>query len=216
MLWTAKFPSKNDTVDVGAWEIVANNMARSSNIRVVEASAKKYNSKYHTYLTKRFDGTAAGERIHFSSAMTMLGYNDGNGVDEGVSYLELVEFIIQNGANVNADLEELFRRIVFSIAMSNTDDHLRNHGFILTTKGWIPSSAYDINPNPYRVGLKFNISENDNSLDYNLALNFRLSEGKANGIIDNVKLVVSNWEKVATNYKLSRIEQDIMRPAFRF
>ena len=140
--------------------------------------------------------------------MTLLGYNDGADADDGVSYLELVEFIIQNGANVNEDLEELFKRITFSVAISNTDDHLRNHGFILTKSGWTLSPAYDINPNQYGVGLKLNISENDNSLDFNLVLSvapyFRLSEKRATELIEQTKKVVSEWRNTASKFKNSK------------
>jgi serine/threonine-protein kinase HipA len=150
--------------------------------------------------------------------MTLLGYTDGNGAEDGVSYLELVEFIIQNGANVKGDLTELFRRIVFSIAVSNTDDHLRNHGFILTKQGWRLSPAYDINPNPYGTGLKLNISEEDNSLDFDLALRvtpyFRLTENEGGDIIKKTQSIVSKWEEVATNYQISKSERDMMSPAF--
>ncbi len=218
-LWIAKFPSRNDETDIGAWEMVANELAQKSGIRMADALVKKFNKRHHTFLTKRFDRTQAGERLHFASAMTLLGYNDGVGADDGVSYLELIEFIIQNGTNVNADLEELFKRIVFSIAVSNTDDHLRNHGFLLTQNGWTLSPAYDINPNQYGTGLKLNISENDNSLDFNLALSvapyFRLTEKEAVKLIDKIKAVVSGWEKTADKYKIPRIEQEMMRSAFR-
>ena len=219
-LWIAKFPSKDDIIDTGAWEMLVNELAQKSGIRTALAMIKKYNNKHHTYLTKRFDRTPAGERLHFSSAMTLLGYSVGAGADDGVSYLELVEFIIQNGANVNADLEELFKRIVYSIAVSNTDDHLRNHGFILTQSGWTLSPAYDINPNQYGTGLKLAISESDNSLDFNLALSvapyFRLTENKAIKLIEDIKRTVSGWEKTASKYGISKIEQDLMRPAFRW
>lgn len=219
-LWIAKFPSKNDFIDVGAWEMVVNELGQKSGLKMSEGLAKKFNNKHHTYLTKRFDRISNGKRLHFSSAMTLLGYNDGAGADEGVSYLELVEFIVQNGANVNIDLEELFKRIVFSIAVSNTDDHLRNHGFLLTENGWILSPAYDINPNQYGTGLKLNITENDNSLDFNLVLSvapyFRLSESNAVGIIEKITTVISEWEKTATKYKISKAEQELMSSAFRF
>jgi serine/threonine-protein kinase HipA len=113
-------------------------------------------------------------------ALTFLGHVDGEDHTEGVSYLELVDFITTKGANVHEDLEQLWRRIVFNICVSNTDDHLRNHGFILTDRGWILSPAYDINPVETGTGLKFNISENDNALDLNLAIEvcpyFRLRE----------------------------------------
>jgi len=219
-LWIAKFPSNNDEVDIGVWEMVVNELAQKAGITMAEATAKRYNSKQHTYLTKRFDRTADGKRIHFSSAMTLLGYTDGASAEDGVSYFELVEFIIQNGANVKEDLTELFRRIVFSIAVSNTDDHLRNHGFILTKQGWTLSPAYDINPNPYGVGLKLNISEEDNSLDFDLALNvapyFRLTEKEASDIIGNIKLVISKWEEITVKYQISKSERDMMSSAFHF
>lgn len=160
------------------------------------------------------------KNTQFSSAMTLLGYTDGVGAEDGISYLELVEFIIQHGANVKEDLTELFRRIVFSIAVSNTDDHLRNHGFILTKQGWRLSPAYDINPNPYGTGLKLNISEDDNSLDFDLALSvapyFRLTEQEATGIVGNIKSAVSDWEKVAIKYQISKSEREMMSPAFIF
>ena len=217
-LWIAKFPSNNDFIDIGAWEMIANILAERSGIETTKVLIKKYNSKHHTFLTKRFDRIPDGKRLHFSSAMTLLGYNDGASADEGVSYLELVEFIIQNGAKVNEDLEELFKRIVFSIAISNTDDHLRNHGFILTQNGWVLSPAYDLNPNQYGVGLKLNISEHDNSLDFNLAMSvspyFRLSDKQATDIIDNTKKVVSGWREIATSYRIPKSEQDMMRTAF--
>ncbi|MDL2322436.1 HipA domain-containing protein [Bacteroidales bacterium OttesenSCG-928-A17] len=218
-LWIAKFPSNNDETDIGAWEMVVNELAQKIGITIAEATAKRYNNKQHTYLAKRFDRTVEGKRIHFSSAMTLLGYTDGVGAEEGASYLELVEFIIQHGANVKEDLTELFRRIVFSIAISNTDDHLRNHGFILTKHGWILSPAYDLNPNPYGTGLKLNISEEDNSLDFDLALSvapyFRLTEKEASDIIENIKSVVPNWKAIAGKYQISKPEQDMMSIAFR-
>lgn len=219
-LWIAKFPSNNDDKNTGAWEMVASELARKSGINMAESVVKKYNSKYHTYLTKRFDRTNEGKRIHFASAMTLLGYTDGADSQDGVSYLEVVEFIIQHGANVKEDLIELFKRIVFSIAVSNTDDHLRNHGFILTKSGWVLSPAYDINPNPYGTGLKLNISEDDNSLDFDLVLSvakyFRLSNEEAEKIITTIKGIVSNWKDVAIKYQIPNSEQDMMESAFRY
>lgn len=219
-LWIAKFPSNNDEFDTGAWEMVVNELAQQAEIDMAKGIAQKYNSRCHTYLTKRFDRTNEGGRIHFASAMTLLGYTDGVDWQDGVSYLELVEFIIQNGAKAKDDLIELFKRIVFSIAISNTDDHLRNHGFILTALGWILSPAYDINPNPNGTGLKLNISEKDNSLDFDLALSiaeyFRLSDESAKEIVEGIKKVVSAWKSIATKYQIPRSEQDLMEPAFRY
>ena len=218
-LWIAKFPSKNDKHDVGAWEMIVNELAQMAGLNVAQSMAKPFYGKHHTFLTKRFDRTAAGRRLHFASAMTLLGYTDGVSFQEGASYLELAEFIIRKGANVNRDLEELFRRIVFFICISNTDDHLRNHGFLLTPFGWTLSPAYDINPNPQGTGLKLNISAYDNSLDLNLAAEvasfFRLTNAQATKIIQNTLEVVSKWKQIAGKYKISRDEQDRMKPAFR-
>lgn len=216
-LWIAKFPSINDEKNIGAWEMVVHDLALKSGIDVAEAMIKKYSSKYHTFLTKRFDRNKS-KRIHFASAMTLLGYNDGSDYSQGVSYLELAEFIAANGARVNEDLEELWKRIVFNICVSNTDDHLRNHGFILTDKGWILSPAYDVNPNERGTGLKLNISENDNSLELDLAMEvieyFRLSEKKALKIISLLTKTVANWSEVAKKYKIPKTEQDFMQTAF--
>jgi serine/threonine-protein kinase HipA len=151
--------------------------------------------------------------------MTLLGYVDGAGNDTGVSYLEIVEFLTKHGANVNTDLEELWRRIVFHICVKNTDDHLRNHGFLLTDKGWRLSPAYDVNPNEFGSGLSLNISETDNSLDLGLALSvleyFRVDEQKGKTIIDQVKSSVSNWRNIANDIGISRAEQDRMSKAFQ-
>ncbi len=102
--------------------------------------------RHHTFLSKRVDRTKSGERIHFASAMTLSGYIEGTDFHDGASYLEFAEFLMKNGANVDKDLEEVWRRIVFTICVKNTDDHLRNHGFLLTDNGWILSPAFDINP----------------------------------------------------------------------
>ena len=218
-LWIAKFPSLNDTKNVGAWEMVVNDLAIKAGLDVAKGSIKQFNNKYHTYLTMRFDRTPKGKRIHFASAMTMLGYTDGAAsYQEGVSYLELVKFLTQYGSNVNDDLKELWRRIVFNICVKNTDDHLRNHGFLLTDNGWRLSPAYDLNPIEYGTGLNLNISENDNSLDLDLALSvakhFRLKNEQASQIISEVKDSVTQWRDVAKKYNLSKQEQDLMVNAF--
>jgi serine/threonine-protein kinase HipA len=216
-LWIAKFPSKYDDKDIGAWEKVAHDLAVAAGINMSKAILMKFNSRHHTFLAKRFD-RSMDKRIHFASAMTMLGLNDGADHHDGVSYLHLAEFIIRNGAHVDRDLEELWRRIVFNICISNTDDHLRNHGFLLTQTGWALSPAYDLNPNETGFGLKLNISENDNALDIDLAMQvipyFRISEARAKEIITTVHDAVQNWREVATNCKISRNEQIIMEGAF--
>ncbi len=218
-LWIAKFPSRNDQGDIGGWEIVTYELALMAGIEMAESKAQKFSSDYYTFLTKRFDRNDKGQRVHFASAMTMLGYKDGQDHVDGASYLELVEFIQNNGAKVNQDLEQLWRRIIFSICVTNTDDHLRNHGFLLTNDGWILSPAYDINPIETGTGLKLNISDEDNSLDLNLAMDvsefFRLTKERANEIINEVLKAVRNWQDIANKYGISRIEQKLKSLAFR-
>jgi len=218
-LWIAKFPSRNDQGDIGGWEIVTYELALMAGINIAESKAQKLSSEHYTFLTKRFDRNKEGQRVHFASAMTMLGYKDGQDHIDGASYLELVEFIQNNGANVDQDLEQLWRRIIFSICVSNTDDHLRNHGFLLTNEGWILSPAYDINPIETGTGLKLNISEQDNSLDLNLAMEvseyFRLTEIRATEILAEVLNAVKNWQKIARKYGISRIEQELKSLAFK-
>jgi serine/threonine-protein kinase HipA len=215
-LWIAKFPSVQDTFDVGAWELVTHRLATKAGVDMSEAKAQVFSTKHHTFLTKRFDRMSSGKRKHFASAMTLLGYSDG---EEGASYLELVEFISRQGANVQADLAQLYRRIAFSIAVSNVDDHLRNHGFLWTKDGWILSPAYDINPVETGSGLHLNISDIDNSLDWDLlketAPFFRLESEMADKIIQEVKEVVKDWEKEARSLGINTSERDLKSNAFR-
>ena len=217
-LWIAKFPSNFDDRDTGAWEMVIHDLAQKSGIQMAEAMIQKFNGRHHTYLTKRFDRTFTNKRIHFASAMTLLGHSDVTDYQDGASYLHLAEFIMRNGAKVEGDLEQLWRRIVFNICVSNTDDHLRNHGFLLTNQGWILSPAYDINPIETGTGLKLNISENDNALDLDLALEvapfFRVNQPQAKRITEEIKEVVSTWQTVANKYKIGRNEQEMMSRAF--
>ncbi|WP_394994114.1 type II toxin-antitoxin system HipA family toxin [Emticicia sp.] len=217
-LWIAKFPSRFDDKNMGAWEMVVHDLARQAGINISDAFIEKFGSRHHTFITKRFDRKQS-QRTHFASAMTLLGYNDGADYQEGVSYLNLAEFIIRNGVNIEEDLEELWRRIVFSICVSNTDDHLRNHGFLVTPKGWKLSPAYDINANEDGTGLKLNISENDNSLEIDLALEvapyFRLTQVKAKQISESIKKAVSAWQSAANKYKIDKNEQELLRRAFQ-
>ncbi|WP_400194280.1 type II toxin-antitoxin system HipA family toxin [Hymenobacter sp. B81] len=217
-LWIAKFPSGQDEHDVGAWEAVVNELARAAGLRVATGRAQRFSSRHHTYLSQRFDRTTAGERLHFASAMTLLGYQDGTSHAEGASYLELAGLLIQQGAQVAEDLTELWRRIVFNICVSNTDDHLRNHGFLLTPKGWRFAPAFDLNPIRYGQGLKLNISETDNALDLDLAREvapyFRLSAAQVESVLAQVVAAVRQWPEVASRYQLSRSDQELMAGAF--
>lgn len=217
-LWIAKFPSNFDDRDTGAWEMVVNELAQKSGIQMAEAMIQKFSGRHHTYLTKRFDRISTTKRIHFASAMTLLGHSDGTDYQDGASYLHIAEFIMRNGANVERNLEQLWRRIVFNICVSNTDDHLRNHGFLLTNQGWTLSPAYDINPIETGTGLKLNISENDNALDLDLTLEvapfFRVNQPQAKQIIAEIKEVISTWQTVANKYKIGRNEQEMISRAF--
>lgn len=215
-LWIAKFPNQNDSFDVGAWEMLCHKLALDSGIEMFPSEIHKYSSQHHTFLTKRFD-RIGGERVHFSSAMTQLQYYDGEH-SEGASYLEIAEFLSNHGTNTKADLAQLWRRIVFNIAVSNTDDHLRNHGFLLTKKGWKLSPAYDLNPIVGKQGLHLNINDTSNALDYDLAFEvidfFRLNKEEATKIYDQVLLAVKQWQHVANDLGISRGEQLIKQEAF--
>lgn len=219
-LWIAKFPSNHDNKDIGVWEYVSWKMARLCGINMSESRLQKLNSRHHTFLTKRFDRTNKGKRIHFSSAMTMLGHVDGESHLDGISYLEMVEWIMANCENTGENLEQLWRRVVFNIAVSNCDDHLRNHGFMLNKKGWQLSPAYDINPDEYGTGLKLNVSEHDNSLDFDLALSvapyFHLDTKKAGQILAEIRSVVSRWSRFATECGISKSEQEQVSGAYRY
>ena len=213
-LWIAKFPSLHDDYDIAAWEYVAYMLALDAGVSMSESRLEKFDSHHHTFLTKRFDRTEKS-RLHFTSAMTQLGYCDG---DYEASYLELTQFLTERGANTKQDLAQLWRRIVFSIAISNSDDHLRNHGFIYSQGGWLLSPAYDINPVTPANGLHLNITDSDNSLDYELAMEtidfFQLDRGQAAKIKDEVLASVGNWKAKASAVGISRSEQALMEPAF--
>ncbi|MDR0866796.1 MAG: type II toxin-antitoxin system HipA family toxin [Candidatus Symbiothrix sp.] len=218
-LWIAKFPSQKDDYDMGLWEMIVHDLALQAKITVPNAIVRKLHSNYHTYLSQRFDRTGNEKRIHYASAMTLLGHTDGDDADSGAGYLELVEFIKSECTDVTANLEELFRRILFSVCVSNTDDHLRNHGFIYTETGWTLSPAFDINANETGTGLKLNINEDDNSLDLDLVMStasyYLLSGERANQIKKEVLDAVAKWREVAKKYKAtpSEIEQKVR--AFR-
>lgn len=216
-LWIAKFPSKNDTVDKAAWEYLAYQLAIKSGIHMAPSKMEKVSGNFNTFFTKRFD-REDGERIHFASAMTMTGNNEDTIRDNPASYLELAEFIQNHGAMVNDNLEQLWRRIVFNIAISNTDDHLRNHGFILTNQGWILSPAYDLNPSIDKDGLVLNIDMDNNALDYDLVKSvgefFRLDNKQMDNIIQEVLAVVATWKETAKEIGIPNKEQALMGRAF--
>lgn len=216
-LWIAKFPSRFDEYDIAAWEAVVAELARQAGINVAQGRAERYTGKHHTYLTKRFD-RIAGTRIHFSSAMTLLGYTDGADGSEGVSYQHIAEFIMRAGAHPDENMKELWKRMVFNICVSNTDDHLRNHGFLLGEQGWELSPAFDMNPVPGTTHLKLNISEDDGLLSLKLAMEvaeaFRVSAKEAKELMGNITRVVKGWQTVAEKAGITRAEMTYMSSAF--
>lgn len=220
-LWIAKFPSTRDTRNMGAWELVVITLAKACGISVPEAEVRKFSSDHHTFLVRRFDRTEESQRVHFASAMTLTGRKDGDDESTGASYLELAQVLIQHGANTNEDLRELWMRIVFNMHVSNTDDHLHNHGFLLDPgRGWMLSPAYDINPIPDGgAGLKLNVNQYSNDLNVELALSvagiFRLDSEEAHVIASTIKNITSQWRAVAQTLGLSQREISDMAHAFR-
>ena len=215
--WIAKFPAHADTIDKAAWEYLAYRLALEAGIGMAESRIEKIKGEYYTFFTKRFD-RLNGERIHFASAMTMTGNNEDAIKDNPASYLDIAEFIQYSGSDNQADLHQLWKRIVFNIAISNTDDHLRNHGFILKENGWRLSPAYDINPSFDKDGLALNIDTADNALSFQLAKSvgeyFQLSEKQMDDIIDEVLSVTKKWGKMADKIGIPRAEQEAMSKAF--
>jgi serine/threonine-protein kinase HipA len=218
-LWIAKFPSNHDKRDVGAWEQILHRLAQRAGIDVPQATARKFAGRHHTFLTRRFDRNEIGQRRHFASAMTMLQRTDGDDAAAGASYLEFVELLARIGAQPDRDMEQLWRRIVFYICVSNVDDHLRNHGFLLQANGWVLAPAYDMNPVEFGDGLKLNVSESDNSQSVELALSvasfFRLNVQRAKQLSRSIVDVVSRWREIATAMGVAKADQESMQNAFR-
>lgn len=217
-LWIAKFPSKNDENDTGAWEMVAHDLAALCGLNVPEARLEKFSPLGSTFLIKRFD-RLENKRVHFASAMTLLEKTDGASAADGSSYLDIAAFIKSYGAQPKKDLVELWKRIVFNMAVTNTDDHLRNHAFIFTDKGWVLSPLYDVNPVPYGDELSLNVDNEDNSISIELAVQtsakFGIPKQDAETYAEDIlKIVRNNWEKSAIEYGLSRRKIEEMRPAF--
>lgn len=217
-LWIAKFPSKHDENDTGAWEKVVHDMASLCGLNVPEARLEKFSQYGSTYLVRRFDRNGK-KRIHYASAMTLLGKVDGASAEDGTSYLDIASFIKSHGARPKADLEELWKRIVFSMAVSNTDDHLRNHAFLLTPKGWSLSPMFDVNPQPYGDELALNIDETDNRIRMELAVSvaerFGIPLKNAEKTARDIRRTVEDhWRYLARSCGLSRRQIDAMSPAF--
>lgn len=211
-LCVAKFPSRNDDYDVGLWEHASHLLAKKSGVTAADTSVIETGGKYHALLSRRFDRTSDGRRKHFASAMTLLGLTDGCDAKTGNGYLDIVDFILQNCCNVEENLRQLYRRVAFNIAIGNSDDHFRNHGFLLTPKGWTLSPAYDMNPtlNEYQALL---INSTTNRADLQVLLDsaeeYMIGREEAGRIIDEVKGGVKNWKSIATRLGISKREMDV-------
>lgn len=211
-LYIAKFPSRKDDYDAGLWEHFAHLLAQKAGINVAQTEVLSVGEKYHILLSRRFDRTTEGHRIHFASAMTLLGLSDGDNAATEHGYLDIVDFILQNCTNVEANLQELYRRVAFNICIGNSDDHFRNHGFLLTAKGWTLSPAYDMNPtlSEYQSLL---ITSASNKADLSILLNacedYMLGQKVAEGIIREVINAVKNWRSLAIRLGISKREMDV-------
>ena len=205
-LYVAKFPSKKDLENTELIEHFSHRLAAAAGINVAKTSTIKISKDRDLLLSERFDRTAEGKRIHFASAMSLLGLEDGDGSSTGNGYLDVVDFILQGCVDVGQNLRELYRRIAFNVMFGNTDDHFRNHGFLLTPKGWTLSPAYDINP-----GLKSHqcllIDQYTEQSDVNALLaacnNYMLEHKEAAEIIEEVRDTIKDWRKIATELKIS-------------
>ena len=207
-LWIAKIPSVNDDYDVALWEFWAHKMASLAGIDVPEMRLLSLpGQKYHTLLSKRFDRDGE-QRIHFASAMTLCGLQDGVDATTGNGYLDIVDTIIGNTgfADPQTALEQLYRRVAFSICIRNHDDHFRNHGFLLTEKGWMWSPAYDLNPSDFNTqSLLISHDSNESSLDVLLAAagEYMLPVNQAKRIIDEVRAAMEKVRQVARQCGIS-------------
>ncbi len=215
-LWIAKFPSREDRHDLGAWEHVAARLAARAGIDVPESSLRRLGSSYRTYCARRFDRRDGARRL-YASAMTLSGRQDN---EEGASYLDVVQAIESFGdpAAIEEDLRQLFRRVVFNVLISNHDDHLRNHGFLRTASGWRLAPAFDVNPSPYTqehsLAIDGILRVPDLDLVRETASFYRLRVGEARAIVAEVQMVAASWRTEATAASLPREEVERMAVAF--
>lgn len=213
-LTVAKFPSRKDDYDVAAWEHFCHVMARKAGINVAGTRIIS-GGDYHILLSHRFDRTNDGERIHFASALTLLGLTDGDNASTGYGYTDIVDFIIQHGCNVEKNLEELYRRVAFNIIVGNSDDHFRNHGFLLTRKGWELSPTYDLNPTlSEHQSLLINRSTNVADLDILLSSSdeYMIPQKRAEAIIAEVKAAMQSWQTEARRLGIPQRDIDTFAP----
>ena len=211
-LWIAKFPSRKDVYDMALWEHLCHLLAKEAGINVAETNLiPAGNDGYHALLSKRFDRTDDGKRIHFASAMTMTGLTDGDNHETGHGYLDIVDFIIKGCCDVDENLNELYRRVAFNICVGNSDDHFRNHGFLLTKKGWTLSPAYDLNPTDSMTqSLLIDNDSNESSLRrlQTACDDYYISSETAEQIISEVTTAIGRWETIAKNLHISNEEMN--------
>lgn len=204
-LYIAKFPSRKDDYDVGLWEHFCHQLAIEAGINAAETKVIASGPKYHTLLSRRFDRGEEGQRIHFASAMTLLGLSDGDNASNGYGYLDIVDFIIQHCTDVQANLQELYRRVAFNICIGNSDDHFRNHGFLLTAKGWTLSPAYDLNPTlSQHQSLLINSVTSEANIGYlaDASEEYMIEKDVARQIIGEVTDAVRGWKALAARLRI--------------
>lgn len=216
-LYVVKFPSRKDDYDVGLWEHLVHLLAAEAGICTALTKLISTGEGHHTLLSRRFDRTQEGRRIHFASAMTLLGLTDGDDAATGYGYLDIVDFILRGCTDVDANLRELYRRVAYSICIGNSDDHFRNHGFLLTPKGWTLSPAYDMNPtlNDHQSLL---ISTSSNKSDLGILLDacedYMLDAHEARRIITEVVNVTRGWRRLAVRLGASKRDMDMFGGVF--
>ena len=203
--YVAKFPSNKDLENTELIEHFSHILARKAGINVANTRIIPISKDRHLLLSERFDRTPEGKRRHFASAMSLLGLDDGSGASTGDGYLDIVDFIVRNCTDVQQNLHELYRRVAFNVLFGNTDDHFRNHGFILTPRGWTLSPAYDINPS-IKSHHCLLINENTELSDIHALRDscesYMLDRGDASDIIDEVICVIKDWQRVATENQI--------------
>ena len=205
-LYVAKFPSKKDLDNTELFEHFSHRLAAKAGINVAKTRTIKISKDRDILLSERFDRTKDGKRIHFASAMSLLGLDDGAGSSTGNGYLDIVDFILQGCTDVRQNLRELYRRVAFNIMFGNTDDHFRNHGFLLTPKGWTLSPAYDINPSAksHQCLLVDQYTEqSDINALFSASENYMLERQEAAEIIEEVRAAIKDWRKIAAELQIS-------------
>ena len=205
-LYVAKFPSKNDLENTELIEHFSHRLAAKAGINAAKTRTVRISKDRDLLLSERFDRTPDGKRIHFASAMSLLGLDDGAGSATGNGYLDIVDFILHGCTEVRQNLRELYRRVAFNIMFGNTDDHFRNHGFLLGPKGWTLSPAYDINPGAKHCQcllIDSYTDQSDISALFSASENYMLERQEAGAIIEEVRDAVKDWRKMATELQIS-------------